>query len=546
MTQPTITTKLVRAGVTLAQGPVVPIADDGTTIELTLPAGTELGAANLQIQVPDDSDPQDLRAASTIVSSAGAWTPATDLTWLSLDWGARRGLVKLTVTFPDKTGPTHLRLRIADAGPWILATPAALVERAKDAVSISVQLPGLAASRILIEPVNKPAAPNSPEDYVPVICKFSAVALTGARRPPTLTVSVAPAAVVHHEASLLPPAATLNLREPLLAALRKQLPGRDGGTAQIVVRSSAPAELRKLALTLGVRRSVTRWKDAGAELALAVRAGVDAVAIAAIDAHPQQFAVRILSELRPELPPPVPPLPAQIAYAHRCSPESTLAQSFHFVDGGALVGLDLWLAARSKTVRGELRLFADERGSPAATPLASFPLALDEPAAGIKSAYAWRSFDLREALVLAPGAVLWAALELGEGEAFWALAQNPGSPVGPLLRRERAESWVPRNMTFGTGPSMPWALTRPRLRNDGPPLPLALTLRRGDKSIAVDVAADGWLRLAADALAPLNLGPADAALALIVRSPSAGRVLLRELQIDLPPQSSSWSFTTPP
>ena len=93
---------------------------------------------------------------------------------------------------------------------------------------------------------------------------------------------------------------------------------------------------------------------------------------------------------------------------------------------------------------------------------------------------------------------------------------------------------------------MPWALTRPRLRNDGPPLPLALTLRRGDKSIAVDVAADGWLRLAADALAPLNLGPADAALALIVRSPSAGRVLLRELQIDLPPQSSSWSFTTPP
>ena len=151
MTQPTITTKLVRAGVTLAQGPVVPIADDGTTIELTLPAGTELGAANLQIQVPDDSDPQDLRAASTIVSSAGAWTPATDLTWLSLDWGARRGLVKLTVTFPDKTGPTHLRLRIADAGPWILATPAALVERAKDAVSVSVQLPGLAASRILIE-----------------------------------------------------------------------------------------------------------------------------------------------------------------------------------------------------------------------------------------------------------------------------------------------------------------------------------------------------------------------------------------------------------
>ena len=39
MTQPTITTKLVRNGVTLAPGPVVPVADDGTAVELALPAG---------------------------------------------------------------------------------------------------------------------------------------------------------------------------------------------------------------------------------------------------------------------------------------------------------------------------------------------------------------------------------------------------------------------------------------------------------------------------------------------------------------------------
>jgi len=62
--------------------------------------------------------------------------------------------------------------------------------------------------------------------------------------------------------------------------------------------------------------------------------------------------------------------------------------------------------------------------------------------------------------------------------------------------------------------------------------------------VAVD--ADGWLRLAADALAPLNLGAVDAPLVLVVRSPSAGQVLVRALQIDLPPQSSSWSFTNPP
>ncbi|MBL8975437.1 MAG: hypothetical protein JNK56_32855, partial [Myxococcales bacterium] len=114
MTQPTITTKLVRAGVTLAPGPVVPVADDGTAIELNLPAGSELAAANLQVQLPDDSDPLDLRAAATLVTSAGAWAPTTELTWLSLDWGARRALVKLTVTLAAATA-THLRIRLADA-----------------------------------------------------------------------------------------------------------------------------------------------------------------------------------------------------------------------------------------------------------------------------------------------------------------------------------------------------------------------------------------------------------------------------------------------
>lgn len=546
MTQPTITTKLVRAGATVTPGPAVAIADDGTAIELTLPPGAELSAANLRVQVPDDSDPIDLRAAATLISSAGAWTADTALTWLSLDWGARRALVKLTVTFPDASGPTHLRLRIADAGPWILATPAAIVERPKDALGVSVQLPGLAASRLLVEPVNKPAAPTSPEDYTPVSCKFKAIALTGARRPPTLTVSVAPTAVVHHEASLLPPAATLNLREPLLAALRRQLPGRDGGTAQIVLRSSAASDLRKLALTLDVRRSSTLWKGGAGELVLPVRPGVDASAFALVDAHPQRLAVRIVGDLRPELPPFVPPPPATVAYAHRCSPSSALAQSFELASGGALVGVDLWLAARSKAVRGELRLALDDRGSPSATPLASFPVTLEEPTAGIRGAYAWRSFELPAALVLAPGAVLWAELALAEGDALWALAPGPGAPVGPLLRRESAESWVPRHMTFGTGPSTPWAIARPRLRNDGPPLPLVVTLQRGAQSLPVSLAADGWLRLSADALAPLNVGPADAPLVFVVRSPSAGRVVLRDLLIELPAQSSSWSFTNPP
>lgn len=544
MTQPTITTKLVRNGVPLALGAVVPVADDGTAVELTLPAGLELQAANLTVQVPDDSDPIALHSGATLIASTGAWSPASDLTWLTLDWGARRALVKLTVTLKAGAPATFLRLRVADAGPWLLATPAAIVP--VTSLSASVQLPGLAASRLMIEPVTKPASPNSPEDYVPSASTITAVTLTGARRPPALTVSLAPATVVHHEAALLPPGASLNLREPLLAALRKQLPGRDGGTAQIVLRSPAAAELRKLSLTLSVRRSVTLWQSAGPELTLAVKPGVDATATAELTAHPLRFAVQLRPELRPELPPAVPPAPAQVSYAHRCGPDSMLAQAFRFASGGAMVGVDLWLAARTTAVRGELKILADERGAPGDAPLASVPVELADPGAGILGAYTWRSFDLPEAVMLASDATVWVALELAEGELLWALAQTPPGPVGPLLRRERAESWVPRDMTFGTGPSKPWAITRPRLRNDGPALPLQLQLQRSGVVMQVVADADGWVRLDAAGLAPLAVGPVDAPLTLVVRSPSEGRVILRDLLIELPVQSSSWSFTNPP
>lgn len=545
MTQPTITTKLVRNGVTLAPGPVVPVADDGTAVELALPAGLELQAASLTVQVPDDSDPIALHSGATLIASTGAWSPASDLTWLSLDWGARRALVKLTVTLKAGAPATFLRLRVADAGPWLLATPAAIVPVTN--LSASVQLPGLAASRLMIEPVTKPASPNSPEDYLPSASTITAVTLTGARRPPALTVSVAPAIVVHHEAALLPPGASLSLREPLLAALRKQLPGRDGGTAQIVLRSPAAAELRKLSLTLGVRRSVTRFKGAGPELTLAVRPGVEATAVAELGAHPTGFAVQLRPELRPELPPAVPPAPAQVSYAHRCSPDSTLAQAFRFAAGGVLVGVDLWLAARTASVRGELKILTDERGVPGEAQLASLPVELADPGAGILGAFAWRSFDLPAAIVLAPDATVWIRLELAEGELLWALAQTPpAGPVGPLLRRERAESWVPRDMTFGTGPSRPWAITRPRLRNDGPPQPLTLQLQRSGAALPVVADADGWVRLDAEGLAPLCVGPVAAPLTLVVRGPSEGRVVLRALLIELPAQSSSWSFTNPP
>lgn len=546
MSQPTITTKLVRGGHVVPAGPSVPLGSDGTTLEISAPAGLELVDAALTLQVPDDSAPVELLTDAAITSSTGAWPEAASVTWVVCDWRARRALVRLVVTVNSLQTTTHLRLRVSDGGPWVLASPTALVPLAAGANTI--RLPGLAAARLMIELVKAPAGPIfSAEDYVAAGSTLTSLALPGSRRPPGFTVSVAPAVVVQHEPALLPPAASITLRESLLAALRKALPLGVGGTAQIVVRAPVACELRRLALTLGARASLLRWPGDRATLTLPVVSQVAAVATLPLDAHPTSFAVRVVADLRPELPPSVPPPPVKAGHAHRCAPDSALAQSFRFAGACSLVGVDLWLAVRTKALRGKLVIYADEHGGPGEAPLASVDLELVAAITGVLALPTWVPVDLAEALDCPPDRPIWVALVVDEGEALWVLAPRAvDGPAQGLLRRERGAAWVPRDMSFPTGPTDLWAVASPRLRNDGPALAPTLRLRRGNTSVAVVAGADGFVRLDAAGLAPLNVGAVDLPLELVIVSPSAGSVELRELHVDLPAQSATWAFGSAP
>ncbi len=547
MPQP-ITTKLTRAGLAVPAGPSIPIADDGTVLEVSVPPGLELSEANLLVQVPDDSAPIDLIAGSSCSTSTGglAWPELTNLSWLSLDWRARRGLVRLALTLKAGSNVTHLRLRSSDGGPWMLAAPFALVPVSNNAAS--VQLAGLAASRLMLELVTKPGNPLSPEDYVPEPATITTLTLTGSRRPPALTVSLGPRTVVRHEPTLLPPAATLNLREPLLAALRTALPGRTGGAAQIVLRSPVLAALRRLELTLAARPEQDRFRDDRTSLSLELTPGRELVAFIDLAAHPTGFSARVRPDLRPELPPPVPTPTLPPPYAHRCGPDSALAQSFVFPAPALLVGVDLLLAARSQVLLGRITLHADNNGSPAEPPLATSKLDLTASTTpGLLTPPRWHSVDLPAPVSLPAGAPVWLVLTLDRGEALWALDLRQGdTPARALLRRDRAADWIPRDMTFPTGPQILWALARPRLRNDGPPLTPELLLRRGDQTLALVADPAGRVRADATALAPLNLVAPATPLELVIRSPSAGRVELDDLHVELPALTTTWSFGSPP
>jgi hypothetical protein len=560
---PTITTKLLRGATDVSGTTPIVVDDAGTTIDLVVQPGLELVDAALTVQVPDDAAPIDLLEGTAATTSAGAadikkpsaWGAVA---WVVLDWRVRRGLVRLEVAISKPAAapvvpgapappPPMLRLRASDSGgPWVLTTPVALVSLVDtgSTLSASVQLPGLSASRLMIEVVTRPTKdPLGPEDYVPAPATFTRMSLTGSPRPPALTISVPPETIVCHEPGLLPPGATLSVRESLLAALRWALPGTTGGRAQILVRSPGAAALQRVILTLGSRPELTRWRGARPELDLPV--GTEREAIGFIDpgAHPTSFAARVEVELRPERPPVVATPPAT-GYAHRCTPDSALAQSFCFAHTVDLVGLDLMLAPCTRVAQGRVTLHADAHGAPGEPPLAA--LALDLADLDPHAPATWRSLDLPRPLPLAAGASVWVALTLTTGELGWALATRPeATPVRALLRRDRGESWVPRDMTFQAGPARPWALARPRLRRDGPPPALDLRLRRGSQELLLTPDTAGRVAVDADALAPLLTVAATTPLELVVRSSSAGRVRLRELRVTLPIQSNTWTFPLP-
>lgn len=536
------TAQLLRGGQALPPDQPIPLGPDGTRLRIDVPAGQRLAGAELRLVVPDDSAPITLTNGSVVTTDRGAGPPPADqpVRWVSHDWRASRGLVRIAVTVKTGADATHVRLRLSDGGPWLLASPGPLIELKPEggALLAAANLPGLTASRVLVELVVKSPNAYSPEDH-PLATSSVVLGLvvTGARRPPALTVRLGEA-ILRHEPGLLPAGGALSVA--LSSALRDLLPGTAGGVAEVLLEAPAESALQRIDLSLRTQALVTRFAP-GDEVAGEVKPGGELVADVALAVAPTRLRARLRVDLHDEYRLPVPAPPAEPRHGHRCTPDSALAQRLALPAGDALLGVDLLLGPRTAALRGRVAFHADDGGLPQEPPFAAADLALaDIPGAGVAATARPVAVDL-PAPARPPGERCWVSLTLAEGEALWFFAAGaPGTP-GPV-RRERAEPWVPRDMAFTTGFAAPWAWAGPRLRRHRAPDPPDLVLRWGPAEVPAAVDAQGRVDLDAGDLPPAP--PQPAPLRLVARCTFAARVALAELSAELPEQTFNLSFGT--
>lgn len=545
----TLSAQLLRGGQPVPAGPI-PIGPEGTALRLHVPAGWELTDAELRLTLPGDDPTIDLLAGALVATDRGALGDQP-VRWISLDWRHRRPLVRLGVTLAPGADATHLRVRLSDGGPWILASPGPLIELKTEGNvrTADVLLPGLAASRVLLELVTKAPTALSPEDHpFAAASAVAALALAGGRRPPALSVRCGED-LLRHEPALLPPGVAVDV--PLFAALRDRLSGADGGVVDLLLEAPAESALQRVELALRARPIVSAFQGAeldGAELppGPALRAEVPAGGVLSarlgLVAAPTRVSLRARGHARDLYRLPVPAFPAAPRRGHRCTSTSALAQRVDLPPGEDLVGVDLCLGPRRPRLRGVVGVHLDDAGAPREPPVAAVQLDLaDLPGAGVAPAPLRVALDLPAPAPL-PGGRCWISLTLAEGEAIWFFGQGPPG-ASPPLRRERAEPWVPRDMSFATGIATPWACVEPRLRRGRPPEAPRFALAWASEVPFVPDPS-GRAELAGAALPAAPDPPTDAPLRVLARCSFAARVELDELAAELPEQPFHLSFGT--
>jgi hypothetical protein len=510
----------------------------GLAVVLDVPPDLELVRALLTLQAPGDDVTVDLVPGATLATSLGPGPlPAnTAIDWLSLDWGTRRPLTSLQI----KSTETHKegRLNIAEAGPWFPPTLGNTVTVGGNGQA----LPGIMASRLLVEFFTPPANPMPPDPTKKTVAtKVSELVVKAAARPPDLTALIEPEALFFHHPMPLQPLQELTLREELRAALQRAWPAQlRGGPVTLTLRSSGPAMLRKLLLTLDTAAVFQRWSTGGDSLSFSLPTNGEYIGSVNVPPDRPLREVRFLVRYQP----------AQPSLAHRCGSGYAAAQAFAPPQGsGTLVGIDLHLRPLTRSVQGTLALFPDAYGRPGNVPLGSaVELSLEERNAPPWAAR-WVSLELPEPLVLEEKAPWWAVLTITQGGVLWSLgdmAAAPGSggllPCGSFYRSEDTGPWLERVVPSTGGTSrLPWAYSRPRLRASAaePPSPLQVLLRWGSRELGVTPDAEGRVSLderALAALTPPGAPPKGAPppLMVVVRTRAAGELTLSGLRVTSP------------
>lgn len=508
-----------------------PVRLDPTGLSLTFEVspGVDLERAELRIEAPGDG--VELAVQPTISTSIGPLDSTKNVDWISADWGTRRALTSIEL----KSSVNKGRLKVAEGGPWFPPLPFEFI-----ALNQVVRLSGITATRLLLESVNT--------DKTSVAATFSALNVKVAARPPDFVASLENEAPFFHHPLLLNPGEVLVLRDELTSALRRVLPANlAGGTARVVMRSSAEARLQSVRLSLS-GSSLVRTFDGNAErLSAPVAAGDSFTAYVAAPSgttlQSLAFSVDVVS--RPEIVPPLPTPQPSLLVGHLVGGGFRAAQGFSTPNPDAeLTGIDVFLQPLARNLVATIDIYPDAFGRPADAPYEKSHAEASVAIEGVPPwAPRWVSFELA-APIPVKSEVFWIVLDIKEGEALWLLydaqeadPKTEASPRGALFQAQGDRIWREREPppSYIARIDMPAAHVRPRFRAENARPEPAITVHWGATHVAAPLGPDGRVQLDGRALATL-VRPAsgDARLKIVVTCPIAATVTLSAVECRTP------------
>lgn len=534
-----LSVSLARGGVTLPPGEAVEVDSTGVQIIAQLARGLVIDDIDFEVETANDElQVERLDDRCVWTSSAGDGVTGAEVSWVSLDWRARRTVVEVFVELVNAPAAGVVgRLKLADDGPWYAPVPESLPLNAR------VRLPSYGAKRLMVELVRRDG-----ERLLPATAAVHTVSVRVLASPPDLSLSIERELVQRLDRSLSP-SERWRVHQPLLDATRRTLAGMprsDTRTFALTVRASSKGVLRRVVVSAAARVEVCRWAAGGSSVTLRVSPGSPArarIEAPAGDAELTGLEFGVEARLPSER------CLALARHGHgftdacRCRPGTITAQRLPTAAGAARpLALELQLMPMSRTLRAAVALHRDRFGVPEGEPVVRERLEFRmESDAEAPWAASWVSLAIPPPLSLAMrGVPLWALLTVEEGDALWSLDPAEGSP-GVLFRRG-AETWREQLVyvasrhgeAASSRPNGRAAAARVRLRVTAAEPPSAsLRLRWRAREIPLVADAAGRVALSPEELGRLRAGGESGgadAIELVAQSPVSGDISLFDLR----------------
>lgn len=506
---------------------------EGATIVLTLEADEEL--VDAQLKLTASTGPAPTFTAATIATDKGTTQGGApilaSITWVSADWGTTRTLERIAIDKLQNASDTRVRLQVARGSSQWYSPPGpntfSLTSAPAGQVFTAV-LPDTVADRVMLEFfVANPVQPVLP------VTLTAAPTLTFGSRARDITLKVQGKRQLFDVAGVVGDPVVV---PELIAGLREQkqsLVGPGTITLELVAGAAGLVGLDWRFVTDAVRTTFVANGSASTSLSLpwngraevplfrraskqAARARIEGLALALQHEPLRERLVLVPSDAL-----------LNEAVGELVRPAIESAQRFELAAPQQLIGASIWARPLTQRLVITASLYADASGAPAAQPLATTQVVLDEPEVA-RAEPRWIELEFPTVVETSAGS-LWLVVGCDEGELAWLVAHTPLAAVGELRQRRHGGAWLTRATLDPQG----WALLRVRALEQGqlaaPSVELVLRDRQAGPQ-TVPLALDAAGRIAWTPSAPSN---ADAAgdIVLVVHSTVPTNVTLSDLRL---------------